>query len=219
MALSIVIAVFASYAALDLGSAHPPARFRSALAWAAAAAFAMGGGIWAMHFVGMLAFEMGMPARYDLGTTVLSLLIAVGSTAAAFAWVAREGIATAPLLVAGSAMGWAWRPCTIPHGRDAGPGNLAYDPRIVAASVAIAVTASTAALWLTFRRNRPWQRLMAAGVMGLAVAGMHYTGMAAATFTAEEAGAHPAHAAVLSTGQQDLALAVAVSPSSSCSWR
>ena len=210
VALSIVIAVFASYAALDLGARIRQPDSGPRWAWAAAAACAMGGGIWAMHFVGMLAFEMGMPARYDLGTTVLSLLIAVGSTAAAFAWVAREGIATAPLLVAGSAMGLG---VAAMHYTGMAamrvPGNLAYDPRIVAVSVAIAVTASTAALWLTFRRNRPWQRLMAAGVMGLAVAGMHYTGMAAATFTAEEAGAHPAHAAILSTGQQDLALAVA----------
>ena len=75
--------------------------------------------------------------------------------------------------------------------------------------MAIAVTAATAALWLTFRRNRPWQKLAAACVMGLAVAGMHYTGMAAATFTAEEAGAHAAHATALGANQQNIALSVA----------
>jgi PAS domain S-box-containing protein len=89
------------------------------------------------------------------------------------------------------------------------PGNLAFDPAIVAVSVAIAVTAATAALWLTFRRNRPWQKLAAACVMGLAVAGMHYTGMAAATFTAEEAGAHAAHTTALGANQENIALSVA----------
>ena len=54
----------------------------------------------------------------------------------------------------------------------------------------------------------PWQKLAAACVMGLAVAGMHYTGMAAATVTAEEAGAHAAHVGGLGTGQQNLALSV-----------
>ncbi len=89
------------------------------------------------------------------------------------------------------------------------PGNLAYSLPIVTVSVAIAVTAATVALWLTFRQNSVWQKLAAAAVMGLAVAGMHYTGMAAATFTAEEAGAHAAHAADVGLSQQILALYVA----------
>ncbi len=70
VALSIAIAVFASYTALDLGGRVRGARARTRWAWVALAALAMGGGIWAMHFVGMLAFEMGMPAAYDLGITV-----------------------------------------------------------------------------------------------------------------------------------------------------
>ena len=74
--LSIVIAVAASYTALDLAS-----RVRASLGWArhawlATAALAMGGGIWAMHFVGMLAFSMpSMEVTYDLGLTMLSLSI------------------------------------------------------------------------------------------------------------------------------------------------
>ncbi len=208
--LSIVIAVFASYAALDLGARvrRPDAGVR--WAWGAGAAVAMGGGIWSMHFVGMLAFEMGMTAAYDLGLTLLSLLIAVGVTAGAFAWVARRGTGSGSLLVAGPLMGLG---VAAMHYTGMAamrvPGNLAYDPAVVTGSVAIAVTAATAALWLTFRRNRPWQKLAAACVMGLAVAGMHYTGMAAATFTTEAAGAHAPHVAVLAAGQRDLALAVA----------
>ncbi|MCJ2061738.1 response regulator [Methylobacterium sp. J-088] len=208
--LSIVIAVFASYAALDLGARVRKPDIGPRWAWGAGAAVAMGGGIWAMHFVGMIAFEMGMPAVYDLGLTLLSLLIAVGVTAAAFAWVAVRGTGMRALLVAGPLMGVG---VAAMHYTGMAamrvPGNLAFDPAIVAVSVAIAVTAATAALWLTFRRNRPWQKLAAACVMGLAVAGMHYTGMAAATFTAEEAGAHAAHATALGANQQTIALSVA----------
>ncbi|TXM90571.1 MHYT domain-containing protein [Methylobacterium sp. WL116] len=208
--LSIVIAVFASYAALDLGARVRRPDVGPRWAWGAGAAVAMGGGIWSMHFVGMLAFEMGMVAAYDLGLTLLSLLIAVGVTAGAFAWVAQRGTGPGSLLVAGPLMGLG---VAAMHYTGMAamrvPGNLAYDPAVVIFSVAIAVTAATAALWLTFRRNQPWQKLAAACVMGLAVAGMHYTGMAAATVTAEAAGAHAAHATTLATGQRDLALAVA----------
>ncbi|MGX7703391.1 MHYT domain-containing protein [Methylobacterium sp. Gmos1] len=208
--LSVIIAVFASYAALDLGSRVSGRNAGPRWAWGAGAAIAMGGGIWSMHFVGMLAFEMGMPAAYDLGLTLLSLVIAIGSTAAGFAWVGLRGTSISSLLIAGPLMGVG---VAAMHYTGMAamrvPGNLAYDPAIVAASVAIAVTAATAALWLAFRRNKPWQKLAAACVMGLAVAGMHYTGMAAGTFTAEEAGAHAAHATALGVNQQNLALAVA----------
>ncbi|WP_298951480.1 MHYT domain-containing protein [uncultured Methylobacterium sp.] len=210
VALSILIAVFASYVALDLGARirRPDPGLR--WVWGAGAAIAMGGGIWSMHFVGMLAFEMGMPATYDLGLTLSSLVIAIGSTAAAFTWVARRGTSVPSLMVAGPLMGFG---VAAMHYTGMAamrvPGNLAYDPAIVAASVAIAVTAATAALWLTFRQNKPWQKLAAACVMGLAVAGMHYTGMAAATFTAEDAGAPAAHVTALGVDQQNFALAIA----------
>ncbi|GJD75993.1 MHYT domain-containing protein [Methylobacterium goesingense] len=210
VALSIAVAVFASYTALDLG-----ARVRGAAAglrwvWVGAAAIAMGGGIWAMHFVGMLAFEMGAPAAYDLGITALSLLVAVTATAAAFGWVAIRGTSPRSLLVAGPLMGLGVAAMHyVGMAAMRVPGNLAYDPAIVATSVAIAVLAATAALWLAFRRNRLWQKLVAACIMGLAVAGMHYTGMAAASFTLAEEGAHAAHGMVPAAGPQNLALAVA----------
>ncbi len=85
VALSIAIAIFASYTALDLGArvrgASPLARW----SWVAGASLAMGGGIWSMHFVGMLAFGMAMPVAYESELTILSFLIAVGATGAAFA--------------------------------------------------------------------------------------------------------------------------------------
>ncbi|GJE09145.1 MHYT domain-containing protein [Methylobacterium longum] len=208
-ALSIAIAVFGSYTALDLGGRVRGAATGLRWAWVAAASLAMGGGIWAMHFVGMLAFEMGMPAAYDLGITVASLVLAIAATGAAFTWVSRQDAAPRDVLVSGPLMGVG---VAAMHYTGMAamrvPGNLAYSLPVVVASVAIAVTAATAALWLTFRQNSVWQKLAAAVVMGLAVAGMHYTGMAAATFTAEDLGAHAAHAAGVDVSQQNLALYV-----------
>ena len=105
VALSVAIAIFASYTALDLGSRIRGAGARRRWMWVAGAAIAMGVGIWSMHFVGMLAFEMGMPAAYDFGLTALSLVIAVVVTGAAFAWVSRSDAGLTAILVSGPLMG------------------------------------------------------------------------------------------------------------------
>ena len=210
IALSLAIAVFASYTALDLGSRVRTAEAGPRWAWIVGAATAMGGGIWSMHFVGMLAFKMGVPAAYDLGPTIISLLIAVGVTGAAFAWVSRAGAGPSALLVSGPLMGIG---VAAMHYTGMAamriPGDVAYSLPIVALSVGIAITAATAALWLTFRQNGVWQKLLAAVVMGVAVAGMHYTGMAAATFTCATNGVDSAQAAALGGSQFYLALSVA----------
>ena len=209
VALSIAIAVFASYTALDLGGRVRGAAPGPRWAWVAAAALAMGGGIWSMHFVGMLAFEMAMPVTYALGTTLLSFLIAVGATGAGFAWVGRRGARTRDVLLSGPLVGVG---VAAMHYTGMAamriPGTLTYSLSVVAVSVLIAVTAATAALWLTFRQNSVWQKLLAACVMGLAVAGMHYTGMAAASFTMAADLASGARG-VAGLGQQNLALYVA----------
>ena len=214
VALSVGIAVFASYTALDLGGRGAGDARAAALgprwAWIAGAALAMGGGIWSMHFIGMLAFDMGMPARYDLRLTIGSLLIAVGVTGAAFAWVSRRGAGARAFLVSGPLMGVG---VAAMHYTGMAamrvPGSMAYSLPVVALSVGIAVSAATAALWLSFRQHGVWQKLLAALVMGVAVAGMHYTGMGAAVFTAEKDGAGLAHAAAVGGTQVNLALSVA----------
>ena len=210
VALSIAIAVLASYTALDLGGRVRGASLGARWGWVGAASLAMGGGIWAMHFVGMLAFEMGMPVVYGIQLTVLSFVVAVGSTGAAFAWVTRPRARLRDILLSGPLMGVG---VAAMHYTGMAamrvPGNLAYDPLIVSVSVLIAVTAASVALWLTTRQNDVWQKALAAAVMGLAVAGMHYTGMAAATFTEEMRGAATAHPSGVGLGQQNLALYVA----------
>src|SRR5882672_7106674 len=84
VALSIFVASFASYTALDLGGRVAAARGAARGVWLAAAAITMGGGIWSMHFIGMLAFRMPIPISYDIGLTTVSLLVAIFVTRVGF---------------------------------------------------------------------------------------------------------------------------------------
>src|SRR5712664_1657862 len=95
VALSIAVACVASYTALDLGGRIRGSRRWARLAWLATAATAMGGGIWSMHFIGMLAFMMPMPVSYDVGLTLLSLIVAIGVTGFGFFMIGTRQV-TAP---------------------------------------------------------------------------------------------------------------------------
>jgi PAS domain S-box-containing protein len=183
--LSILIAVLASYTALDLGGRIRIATGWSSRAWIAAASVAMGGGIWSMHFIAMLAFQTTMAVTYDFALTLLSLLLAVAVTAAGFAVVGRKGARRTDTALGGLFMGLG---VVGMHYTGMAamemPADLQYDWLLVALSVVIAIGAATVALWLAGQQqNLPW-KMVAAVAMGLAIAGMHYTGMAAATFTA-----------------------------------
>ena len=187
VALSIAVAIFASFTALNLASRPSVADHTTRPWWLLAASLALGGGIWSMHFVGMLAFRMPMPATYDVEFTLLSLLLPILVVGAGLLTVSRFGNSLWPLLAAGLLAGLG---VVIMHysGMMAMqmPGTrISFNPWLVAASVVIAVTAATAAFWLAFRTKRTWERMVAAVVMGLAIAGMHYTGMAAARFTVD----------------------------------
>jgi NO-binding membrane sensor protein with MHYT domain len=208
VALSILVASLASYTALDLGGHVGAARGLARKAWLVAAAITMGGGIWSMHFIGMLAFVMPMPMSYDIGLTILSLVVAIAVTGVGFYVISRQGASPLRLVLSGIFMGLG---IVAMHytGMAAmqGHAELGYDRLLVALSVAIAIGAATAALWLAFQTTDLWQKLIAALIMGLAISGMHYTGMRAATFTAHgSVHADPVNA---SLDQINLALAVA----------
>lgn len=212
VALSVIIASFGSYTALDLSDRVRSSTAPACWAWVAAAAVAMGGGIWSMHFVGMLAFTMPMPMAYDLGLTVLSLVLAVAVTAVAFTVVTRQGARRTHLVLAGLFMGLGIV-CMHYTGMAAlqVPANLSYDPWLVALSVVIAIDAATVALWLATRAAGVWQKILAAIVMGIAIAGMHYTGMAAARFAALPGAVHTHYLRGLGELEQtNLAIAIAV---------
>ncbi|WP_340648834.1 putative bifunctional diguanylate cyclase/phosphodiesterase [Pseudoxanthomonas winnipegensis] len=186
---SFIVAAFASYVALNLTGRIAASSGRAARGWLVCGACAMGFGIWSMHFIGMTAFRLPIPQGYDLLITLYSLLIAVVASAYALWMVTRETLPASQLFGGGTIMGVG---IAAMHyvGMAAmrmQPG-IDYDPLWFALSVLIAIAAATAALWIFFRlRNErlshllPW-RLAAASVMGLAIAGMHYTGMAAARF-------------------------------------
>jgi NO-binding membrane sensor protein with MHYT domain len=208
VALSILVASFASYTALDLGGHVAAARGLARRAWLVAAAITMGGGIWSMHFIGMLAFVMPIPMSYDIGLTTLSLLVAIFVTGGGFYVISRQSASPLRLVLSGIFMGLG---IAAMHytGMAAMRGHveLSYDRLFVALSLVIAIGASTAALWLAFRTTDLWQKLAAAVVMGLAISGMHYTAMRAAIF-ADHGPIHEAQVNA-SLDQTSLALAVA----------
>src|SRR6202166_4883487 len=205
VALSILVAAFASYTALDLGGRVAAARGLARRVWLATAAITMGGGIWSMHFIAMLAFIMPTPMSYDIGLTILSLVVAMFVTGGGFFVISRHSGSLLRLVLGGIFMGLG---IAAMHytGMAAmqGHAELSYDPIFVALSLVIAIGASTVALWLAFRTTDLGQKLAAAVVMGLAISGMHYTAMRAAIFTAH----NPAHEAQATSGldQTNLAL-------------
>ncbi len=189
--VSLVVAILASYTALDLALRIRQASGMAARAWLLGGGFAMGIGIWAMHFVGMLALRLPMPVIYALPTTLLSLLIAIVVSTFALHIASRERVSRRQLFTAGITMGIGI--CSMHYVGMAAieiMPPIQYDPIWVAASLAIAIAASFAALWVAFtsREGARWLKyriVSGAVVMGFAIAGMHYAGMAAARFPSD----------------------------------
>ena len=186
--LSLFVAILASYTALDMAGRVVTAQGRAALWWLTGGASAMGLGIWSMHFVGMLAFSLPIPIGYDVGITLASL--AIGIAASAFAlWLVSRNELPWPRLAGGALLmgfGVAGMHYTGMAALRMSPG-IQYDPVRFALSIVIAVLASGVALWIAFRLRRQSHRVRAlragsAVVMGVAIVGMHYTGMSAAAF-------------------------------------
>jgi PAS domain S-box-containing protein len=185
VALSVIIAITGSFTALSIAGRVRATGGRSRRAWIVVAATALGGSIWSMHFVAMLAFSMpGMRMSYDSLPTVLSLALAVGFTGAGFAifdWhkASARRIFGSGLLIGSGVVSMHYLGMAAMRM----PATLTYDSRWVLVSVVIALVASTVAVWLAGRDQRREGRAAASIAMGVAIAGMHYTGMYAATFT------------------------------------
>ncbi len=188
--LSVVMASAAAYVALDLSSRVTTATGRTRRRWWLGGALSMGTGVWSMHYLGMLAYELPVPVWYDVPTVLCSWLAAVFAAGVALGLVSRAKLSPDTAAAGGVVMGSG---IAAMHyvGMEAMrfQGLHHYDLPTVAMSVAVAVLVSWAALRIAFylrREARPLApaKLGAAVVMGAAVAGMHYTGMAAATFSA-----------------------------------
>lgn len=138
-------------------------------------------GIWVMHFIAMLGFSIpGETIRYNVPVTILSMVIAVVVVGIGTFIVGFSRAGTWPLVLGGLIIGLGvasmhYLGMAAIRVQD----TLSYDPALVAASVVIAVIAGTAALWAALRLDTLWSTLVASLIMGVAVSGMHYTGMVA----------------------------------------
>jgi diguanylate cyclase (GGDEF)-like protein len=211
--LSIAVAVVASYAALDLAQRSRDAnRWRRRL-WIGGAGVTMGLGIWSMHFVGMLALRMQMPVSYNFLLVALSLIAAVLGAGVSLAVVARAHVSQRGVLSAAAFMGFA-----IAAMHYLGMASMEMTATIhwnivlIVLSLVIAFGASLFALWLIVRITVTsdgfgfGRRLVASLMLGLGVAGLHYTAMAASKFAPSDGGAAAHHG--LGTGSLVVMLAL-----------
>ncbi|EOC1314207.1 putative bifunctional diguanylate cyclase/phosphodiesterase [Cronobacter turicensis] len=185
---SFIVAILASSTALNMAGRVTTSSGHVARIWLVGGSVAMGIGIWAMHFIGMLAMSLPVTLSYDPLITTASLLIAIGSALFALWLVCGAELKVSRLIPGSLVLG-----CGIAAMHYTGMAALLVEPGIVwawgwvAQSVVIALLASVAALWLTFRLRQDvghvaLMRAGAAIIMGIAIAGMHYTGMLAANF-------------------------------------
>ncbi|ARD58798.1 hypothetical protein Y71_02290 [Kosakonia radicincitans DSM 16656] len=194
--VSFIVAILASYTALNMAGRVTSSSGTASWVWLSGGGVAMGIGIWAMHFIGMLAMNISMSMLYEPFLTALSMVIAIGSSLFALWLVSGSQLHLQRLIPGAIIMGLG-----IVAMHYTGMAALQVSPAIVwnmnwvALSVVIAMAASFAALWLTFRlRHEGAQvalmRFGAAILMGIAIAGMHYTGMMAAQFPPQHATGH-----------------------------
>ncbi|GEM_PF-369121 len=193
VALSVAVAVLTSTLALHLsGQARDAQTALSRRLALTSAGVALGAGIWAMHFIGMLSFTLCTTVGYDIAVTLLSMLPAMAASWLALSLLSHPHVTRRQLLLGGVLVG-------------AGIGTmhymgmaamrmaplLRYDPLWFTASIAVAVGLANAALWVRFILQRriglsPWQaNVLGGAIMGVAISGMHYTAMAAARFVGQ----------------------------------
>ena len=186
--ISVVIALLAAYAALDLAGRVTASRGFARGVWLTGGAFALGFGIWSMHYIGMEAFRLPVPVLYDWPTVALSVIAAIAASGLALFIVSRK---TMNLFTAGVGSVFMGSGIAAMHyiGMEAMrlPAMCHYNPALVILSVVLAIVISFVALLLTFSvreqsASLSWRKTISAIIMGLAIPVMHYVGMAAVTF-------------------------------------
>jgi len=191
--LSVLVAIFTSTLALQMVELAARGVKWLRLAAVTTGSLALGSGVWAMHFIAMLAFNLCTPVSYDPLITALSMLPSIAASAVALTMIARARINRVDLLIGGVLVGAG---IGVMHYLGMAAMHmipvLRYDPWYFALSIVVAVVLAVAALWMRFRlrRFRRWRiggLLLSGTVMGLAISGMHYTGMAAARFYGDPA--------------------------------
>src|SRR6185436_17757992 len=194
--LSYLVACIAAYTAIDLAGRVSEYRTepRRAAGWLAGGAFAMGAGIWSMHFVAMLAYQLPVRVRYEAWTTLASMVAAIATSGFALFIVTRPALSWTRLLFGGVIMG-----AGIGTMHYTGMAALRLDALVMyypagwTLSIVNAIVCSTVAIWMVFRLGGGTSlklKVAAALVMGVAICGMHYTGMHA-TVCVANGGAGP----------------------------
>jgi len=205
VAVSILIAIAASYAAFDLAARVTNARGWTRLCWLIGGATAIGIGTWSMHYTGMLAFHLTIPIQYDWPTALLSLSPSIVSSAVALFVVSRRDMGWPRALAASVFMGGG---IVALHYSAMASMRLSamchYSPVLVGLSVVVAIAGALVAVWLMFLfRNEPTgrrlQKAASAVLLGATIASMHYTAMAAATFTSSPTAPDLSHAVSISS--------------------
>ncbi|HEU4414954.1 MAG TPA: response regulator [Candidatus Angelobacter sp.] len=205
VALSVLISIGASYTALDMAGRIAAARDRARLVWLTGGATAMGLGIWSMHYIGMLAFHLPVQVSYHVPMVVLSLLAAIFASVIALFTVSANRLTAARALSGAAVMGIGI--ATMHYTGMAAmrlQAGCDFHPGMVALSILIAILVSLVALALVFRFGRntngiSWRKSGSAMVMGIATAAMHYTGMAAVTYTYSSVVPDESHATSISS--------------------
>jgi len=205
VALSVLIAMFASYAALDLAGRVTASGGWTRAVWLLGGAGAMGTGIWSMHYIGMLAFILPIPVAYHWPTVLLSLFAAILASVIALYVVSRQKMG--PLRALGGSVLMGMGIASMHYIGMAAmrlPAVCHFNSYLVVLSVVFAVLISLVALWITFhfrdeKTGMGWEKLAGAVVMGAAIPVMHYTGMAAASFTPSGMPVDLSHAVSIST--------------------
>jgi two-component system sensor histidine kinase/response regulator len=184
--VSVLIAILSAYAALDLAERVTYAKGSARLLWLSCGATAMGTGIWSMHYIGMLAFQLPVMVKYDWPTVLLSLLAAVLASGAGLFAVSRKTMGALVTIVGGIFMGSG---IAAMHyiGMEAMrlPAMCSYSPLLVTVSLVLAIVIAFVALWRVFALRSVKNlnhKLVNAFILGAAIPVMHYVGMAAANF-------------------------------------
>jgi signal transduction histidine kinase len=178
--LAGLICLFACYTSLSLMGRAREADTRRGWAWLSAAAIVFGAGVWATHFVAMLAFRPGVPIGYDFALTLLSIVVAVAISWLGFAIALSSGLVVLGGGVVGAAIG-AMHFTGMAAVRV--PADLHWEGEFVSGSLAIGIVVGAVALRTMWRRRNLASRLAGAVLLTVAICGMHFTAMAGANLT------------------------------------
>jgi diguanylate cyclase len=203
--LSVLVAITAALTGLTITAGYSPGARRDTLGLLKGAVI-IGGGIWSMHFIAMLAVKLPIPVNYDFIETMTSLYVAMIGTALGLYIVANRKLGLLSVPFGGIVMGGAIAGMHY-MGMGAMRGcGISYDMPGLIASIIVAMISATIALWFALRKRGAGETLIGGLLLGLAIPSMHYIGMYATSFSNLAVAADPI-APTLS--QQSLALVIA----------